>query len=246
MKKITSSVIGLLLCVQAHSMTQSEQSYLTIGSVTVQEVPDLSPLPDKMTTTTLFNNLQGDPDLVSQLKNGVSQVSKLSKINEIDAELDMIINIGKKVWKIIEDGKPVVNAQLNSASAMPDGVLNWKQLSGWKSPRSASYRVNYKNLFGMTVVDFTYRVLFSYGGQLNGSGKYVTGATIMPAGLDVAWGYSFSSSVEIPTVLNIGSVESPVGGIQMNINWLVGTVLKHSETRSSFFVDGLGNLKILE
>jgi hypothetical protein len=246
MKKIMVTVIAVVLATQAKALTAQENDYLTIKSVSVQEIPDLSPLMEKTMTTDL--NMQvtqviGEdiaPEAVSWLKSEADPVAAFS------AELDAIINIGQKIWTIVEKGQPVVNAQLNSASAMPDGIHDWKELTGWKQPRSASYRVHYTNLFNMNVVDFTYRVLFTYGGSLNGQGRFVTGATIVPAQLDVAWGYSFKSVVEIPTVINMGSKENPVAGIQMNVNWVVGTVLKHSESRSSYFVDGNGTLKQMQ
>lgn len=232
MTKLMIAALAVVLTTQAQALTQEEQDYLTIDRVTVQEIPGESPLAGSFQTYEYAQDFPFPPQ-VSQTK-------------QLEVEIDTIINIGKKIWAIVEAGKPVVNVQLNTASAMPAGIKGWQQLAGWKTPSSSTYRVHYTNLYGMNVVDFSYRVMFTYGGSYNGLGRFVTGATIVPAALDVAWGYSFKANVEVPTVVNIGTVENPVGGIQMNVNWEVGTVIKNSQTRTSYFVNGLGQLKQLE
>jgi hypothetical protein len=232
MTKLMIAAFAIALTTQAQALTQEEQDYFTIDTVTVQEIPDESPL---MGTTKVYEYAQDFP-----------VPPQISQTKQLEVEIDTIINIGKKVWAIVEAGKPVVNVELNSASAMPAGIKGWQQLAGWKAPRSSTYRVHYTNLYTMNVVDFSYRVMFTYGGNYKGLGRYVTGATIVPAALDVAWGYSFKANVEIPTVVNMGTIKDPVGGIQMNVNWEVGTVIKNSQTRASYFVDGLGQLKQLE
>lgn len=237
MTKLITTALAVILTTQAKALTQNEVDYYTIDSVTIQEIPDEAPLSDKIKT------LQHQQPFGGALG---SVGSQLSPLKELEVQIDTIINIGQKIWAIVEKGKPVVNVEVKSASAMPAGIKGWQQLTGWQMPRSSTYRVHYTNLFGMNVVDFSYRVMFTYGGSYNGKGHYVTGATILPAALDVAWGYSFKAGVEIPTVVNMGSSEDPVGGVQLNVNWVVGTVLKHSQTRASYFVDGLGRLQELD
>ncbi|MBC7457761.1 MAG: hypothetical protein H7235_05750 [Bdellovibrionaceae bacterium] len=232
MTKLMIAALAVVLTTQAQALTQEEHDYFTIDTVTVQEIPDESPLLGSTKTFEYTQDLPISP--------------QISQIKQLEVEVDTIINIGEKIWAIVEAGKPVVNVQLNSASAMPAGIKDWQQLVGWKTPRSLTYRVHYTNLFTMNVVDFSYRVMFTYGGNYNGQGHYVTGATIVPAILDVAWGYSFKATVEIPTVINMGTAQNPVGGIQMNVSWEVGTVIKNSQTRASYFVDGLGQLKQLD
>lgn len=205
------------------SSQECEINYLTVGSVKLESISELSPLMNQQI------QLPGGGDL-------------LGKINETSVILDAIINVGQKIWTIIEKGQPVVSVQSYSASAMPTGISKWNQLSGWQPTQSQSFKIIYKNLFGMEVVNFTYRVLFNYGGSFNGKGRYISGATIIPANVSVAWGYTFNSSVTIPTVNNAGTTENPVGGIQMNVNWEVETKLKNIKSVSSFYVNGLGRL----
>jgi len=60
----------------------------------------------------------------------------------------------------------------------------------------------------MNVVDFTFRVVFLYGGNYQGKGKYLTGITVIPSNVDVMWGYKFDCKVSIPDTVN----STPVSG----------------------------------
>lgn len=225
-KTMTSiALVSYGLSLSASALSSEQVTYLTLTKMKVQEIPQESPL----------------------LEQTLSEVSldQQLPINETAVLIDQVVNLGQKIWTIVEKGRPVFAVKTQSASAVPEGVRSWNQLSGWKPSKSASFKISYENGFGMDVIEFSYRVMFTYGGSVNGRGLYVTGATIIPAELSVAWGYKFNSDVTIPTVVNIGSSESPVGGIQMNVNWEVDTVIKHHQQTSSYFVDGLGRLKIM-
>lgn len=161
-------------------------------------------------------------------------------LDETNIILDQVINIGKKVWTIVEKNKPVVSVELETANALPEGVANWRSLSNWQTPQSKVYRVRYKNGYGMNVVDFSYRVTYTYGGMVNGKGLYLTNVNVVPAELAVAWGYKFSAKAAIPSVTNAGSHESPVGGMEIQVSWEVDTILRHMRRSSSFYVRGDG------
>jgi len=63
--------------------------------------------------------------------------------------LDEIVNIGKKVWDIVEKNQPSLDISTSSASAMPNGITDWKQMGGWRDPVSKAYRITYENLYGV-------------------------------------------------------------------------------------------------
>jgi hypothetical protein len=48
MTKIMITTLAVFLTAQAQALTLEEQAYLTIDTVTVQEIPDQSPLLDKI------------------------------------------------------------------------------------------------------------------------------------------------------------------------------------------------------
>ena len=160
--------------------------------------------------------------------------------------LDKIVNLGKKVWALVETGRPVVNITTYTANALPAGLQCWSDLAGWQIPQSKVYRVQYENAYGMNVVDFAYRVTFTAGGNLNGHGKFLTNATIAPADLNVSWGFNITANAEVPSVFNMGTKEDPVAGMQMLMKWNIKTVMSHVEQAETFYVGGDNTMKHLE
>src|SRR5690606_26002003 len=148
-----------------------------------------------------------------------------------DGKIDLgtIISIGEKIWAIIEKNKPVVVQNYTAVSAVPQGVKNWDELEGWSEPSVRTYKLVYTNKFKQNVVEFTYRVAYTYGGSYNGKGKYLSRVEIDHSLLNVAWGYKFSAGGEALNITNAGSKENPMAAMEIRLNWAVDTVLKHSD-----------------
>jgi hypothetical protein len=152
-----------------------------------------------------------------------------------------IINIGQKVWDIVKAGKPVVVVnQAPMASALPRGLTCWNQLDSWQAPKVSSYEVSYKNGFGMEAVKFRFRLQYTYGGGKNGKGKYLANVTVMPAEINVLWGYTFNAGIDVEQAVNLGTQDNPMAGLALNLKWTVSTVLKESDNSFHFFVQGDG------
>ena len=156
--------------------------------------------------------------------------------------IDKIINLGKKIWEIVEANKPVVNIQTTYATATPKGVDHWTQLAGWKAPEGTVYGFSAKNAYGATVINVRYQVLRTCGGNYNGKGKYLTAVTIEPLTVDVMWGYKFNLNVEIPdsSIANAGTAENPIAAMQPLVKWTIASVLKESNGRSLYYLRGDG------
>lgn len=170
----------------------------------------------------------------------------VNPLNAVELIVDQIINIGKKIFNVISAGRPVVNIKLDTANALPKGLSCWSDLSGWNIPQSKVYNVQYENGFGMTVVDFSYRVTYTAGGSADGVGKYITNATFMPANVSVGWGFQFDAAANIPSVFNTGSKRDPVAGMQMNMEWKVTSAIAHEQGTESYFVSGENKLVHME
>ncbi|MBV2168319.1 MAG: hypothetical protein KUL82_06390 [Bdellovibrio sp.] len=166
----------------------------------------------------------------------------VNPLNAIELVVDQIINIGKKIFNVINAGRPVVNIKIDTANALPKGLTCWSDLSGWNIPQSKVYNVQYENGFGMTVVDFSYRVTYTAGGSADGIGKYITNATFQPANVSVGWGFQFDATAVIPSVFNTGSKRDPVAGMQMNMEWKVTSPMAHEQSTESYFVSGENKL----
>ena len=84
----------------------------------------------------------------------------------------------------------------------------------------------------------------NYGGSYKCKGRYLSAVTIEPLSVQVAWGYKFSLSVDIPDsgILNMGSQENPVAGMSVTLNWKI-QALNASEGRAVYFLQGDGTFQ---
>ncbi|HBB66878.1 MAG: hypothetical protein A2X28_10230 [Elusimicrobia bacterium GWA2_56_46] len=159
--------------------------------------------------------------------------------------IDQIINIASKVWNIIQQNAPVVNINTQYAAAVPQGITSWNQLSEWKKPKSYIYGFRAKNLYGMSVVDVKYKVIFTPGGKYQGKGRYLTGVTVVPTKVNVSWGYRFSLAAQVPdsTVINEGSGEDPLASLQLKTAWRISTAIKSFDGASVYYIRGDGGFE---
>jgi len=156
--------------------------------------------------------------------------------------IDQIINIFTKVWTIIQQNAPVVNIDTKYAAAMPQGITGWNQLAEWKRPKAYLYSFYAENLYGVKTIDVTYKVLYTAGGKYKGKGLYLTGVTVAPTVVNVAWGYRFSlaAAVADSTIANIGTELDPIASMQMKLGWKISTALKDSNGTSVYYIEGNG------
>lgn len=156
--------------------------------------------------------------------------------------IDSIVNIASKVWKIVEANAPVVNINTKYATAYPQGVTSATQLSGWSRPKSYTYSFYAENLYGMTMIDCTYKMSFTYGGSYQGKGKFLTGVAIIPSKVTAGWGYTFYMNAAVPdsTIANVGTAANPVAAMQMKLAWTMKTVLKEVDGTSVYYIEGNG------
>ncbi|MEI7482974.1 MAG: hypothetical protein WCK75_11605 [Elusimicrobiota bacterium] len=156
--------------------------------------------------------------------------------------IDQIINIATKIWDIVKQNAPVVEIDTKYATAVPQGITAWNQLSEWKRPKSYIYGFYAENLYGAKTIDVKYKVLFTPGGKYKGKGLYLTGVTVIPAATNVSWGYRFSLSAQVPdsTIANIGTDIDPVASLQLTSAWKIGTPVKESNGTSVYYIQGDG------
>jgi hypothetical protein len=216
-----------------------DKKYFEIKKVTIQEVTDEQPsglLAQTYGVASDCSSLPVSPSSAFILNGNLSP-------SAIDTSgVDQIINIGKAIWQIVEDGKPAVTKTINTASALPRGVSCWTDLSGWSRPFYKTFLVQYENAYGVKVVDFRYRLIYMARGSVDGVGKYITNATFVISKLNVSWGFTFNATVEVPSVFNLGTKANPVAGMQMNMHWTVDTTVRHEEATQSYFISGDGSL----
>jgi hypothetical protein len=153
-----------------------------------------------------------------------------------------IINIGLKVWQIVQENEAVVNVSTQYATALPSGIKNWTDMAGWQEPTGEIYEMTAKNGLGMQVVDLRYEVLRTYGGSYDGQGQYLTAVTVQPLNIDVAWGFHFSLISTVPDagIVNVGTSEDPVAGLTEQLAWTIASPVKSSSGESVYYMQGDG------
>ncbi len=222
-------LLGFVLAASTvHAGTWDVNPYYTLGSVKVHEVQGPG--------VEVYNG----PSLpVPVLPPGLSPAPS-GDADSSQVILDQIINGGKKLWAIVAAGRPVMNVQTDSANALPQGVHSWSELQGWQTPKSKIYQVQYVNLYQMTVVDFSFRVLFAYGGNLGGKGNYLSYVTVIPDFVSVAWGYRFDAQSSVVNVMNAGTVVDPLAAMELQVEWGVETPLRKTKNTANYLVRGDG------
>ena len=158
--------------------------------------------------------------------------------------VDKIINIGTKIWNVIERGRPVSNYTSTRANALPEGATRWDQLDGWQEPTSKVYGVIYKNMLGMEVVRMVYRVTVLYGGSANGVGRYIGYTSVDPVSITVAPLYQLDATAAVDSVYNTGSRTNPVAGMILNVGWRVRNVLTDNRQSHTLTIDARGGLRM--
>jgi len=167
-------------------------------------------------------------------------------LDSVDLIIDKIINIGKKLWSIVQSGQPVLNLKTAVATALPQNARCWTDLDGWQMPESRVYEVGFENGFGSEVVTMSYRVIWLPGGHVKGQGKYIGYATVAPVSISVSWGFSLDADVTVPTVFNMGDQKSPIGAMQVNVGYRVKSPFTVIDEGQAFFVNGDGRFKMLD
>lgn len=184
----------------------------------------------------IFTN---DEDPVEDLIGSIGEAILTGKVNPAS-----VVNVAQKAWVVLKQNEPVLNAKTKTANALPEGLENWRLLERWQAPRAETYKVQYKNLYGSNVVTLNYRLVYSYGGQAAGVGKYLTNVAIQYQQVEVTWGYILNAHVTVPQVLNMGTMADPVAGMEIMLNWNITTrplSLKKGKYSTSFFVSGDGS-----
>lgn len=154
--------------------------------------------------------------------------------------LHQIVNLGNKIWRMMEKNRPVVNFKVNMANALPQGIDSPTQLQAWSAPNSRTFQVSYNNGFGRSVVDFSFRVLYVHGGNYKGKGKYLSQLSILPDLIHARAGFTVNAAVDASWVGNVGTEENPMAGAHMDLRWSVSSLLHHYESSATFSMQGDG------
>lgn len=158
---------------------------------------------------------------------------------------DRIVNPCGSSWTVVSANAPA--AKTGRAAALPEGINDWSALDGWQEPKS--YRVNYytRNGFGMKAIDFTFRLGYHYGGSLAGRGRYLAEVSLEPEAVSVLPGYRLDAEARVEgfSVVNAGTHEDPVAGMQVKLVMSMASTSNHWTGTVVFYIDGTGKAREL-
>jgi len=224
----------------------SSRGSVGLGTCGAGSVKKLSAPSKAVTSLTRKNSI---PNSLAAVPSGMKP-SGIESLDAFDFALDKVINIGKKIWTIVEAGAPVIDISTDVATALPQSnngqPVCWTQFEKWQAPQSRVFGVVAKNYLGMEVVRLKYRVLFIAGGQIDGKGHYIGYATVQPSEIKVAWAYNLKVEVKAPVVFNVGTAQDPVAGMNLEIIYTVKAGLPTLMESKVYYITGLGQFEELE
>ena len=110
-------------------------------------------------------------------------------------------------------------------------------------PVEKNYVATIKDGFGKEAVKFSYKVLYSYGGSYNGTGKYLTNVIIIPGNIVTKYGWDFSASMRLSGMMNHGTKANPVAGIMVTVKYQMNSWSRAYERNDTIHITGNGELK---
>ncbi|MES2769175.1 MAG: hypothetical protein V4596_08520 [Bdellovibrionota bacterium] len=218
--------------------------YFQIKSHSITEVPvDASTMKNLRSNQELLKirRAQGEKDGLDDVLGDI-----LNPVKEVDATLDVIINMGAKIWKIFEASTPVVNLSTKRANAIPREATDWRDMADWSDVQARQYSVSYKNAFNSEVVRFSVLMTYTYNGTHKGKGKYLSDVGFLVNEYWVAPLYKLEGESEVVRVQNVGRADAPIAAMELNMVWRVSTVLVKSQNAINYYVRGDGPLTVRE
>lgn len=180
------------------------------------------------------------------IPNLVMDKAAKTDLGQIIMITDQLIALGKKIWAIIEAGKPVITTNMSKPISvlpkLPGNDIAFYDMADWSMPAVKSYRVSYKNGFGSEVIGFTYTVYFQHSGTYNDAGAYITSLNVEASEIYVSWGFKFDATSALVGIANMGSTIDPVASATVSIAYKASSWFSDVNTQESFFVTGKGSL----
>lgn len=212
--------------------------YLAIESYSVTETP---------VSEETLNVLRAQHQLLQSNRSqddGIGSI--LNPVKEVDATLDIIINMGKKIWAIFEASTPVVNLSTQRANALPRDATDWRDMADWSDLEARQYTISYKNGFNAEVVRFSVLMTYTHSGTFRGKGKYLSDVGFLVNDYDVAPLYTLTARSEVVRTQNVGRADQPIAAMEMNMIWNVSNVLSKSQKALNFYIRGDGPVTVRE
>jgi hypothetical protein len=172
---------------------------------------------------------------------------RLEKTGKVIATAKDIVALGEAIYELVKKGKPSNTTEYAPISVIPKDLSGEPadifDMENFSFPTEKKYVTVVKNGAGKEVVRFEYMVIFSYGGSYNGSGKYITGANIIPVSVKTNYGWDFSATMKLSGIMNHGSRSNPVAGAMLTVKYQMNAWSNSFERNDTIHITGDGRIK---
>lgn len=157
-----------------------------------------------------------------------------------------LVALGEDIYRLIIKGKPTNTTSYAPISVIPKingAPVDLLETENWRLPTKRSFEVVYKNVYGMDVVRFKYSVIYSYRGQYNQKGAYLTAVQVIPESIRTLFGFDFSATMKVGGIQNQGTRQNPIAGVTLLMEYTMSSFLVVQNRVDTFFITGLGSFK---
>ena len=180
--------------------------------------------------------------LPSHLKNENSE--------NVLAMIDGIVALGEKLYTLSSKFKPTISTEYAPVNVVPIDpitkiIVTPMELQGFSEPVIKTVKTICHNAYNMPVVTFVYNVLYSYGGSDNGRGQYISSVILIPSYVNVAPGWTFTSTMKVASIMNHGTVANPVAGVFMTMKYTVNSLFAALEKNDTLHIKGSGQFRTM-
>lgn len=165
----------------------------------------------------------------------------------IQVAKDMVA-LGEAIYELVKKGKPTNITEYAPMSVVPRDPISKEyvdpfDLEGFSMPVERNFIARVKNGMDKEVVNFSYKVIYSYGGSYNGTGKYLTNVIIVPGSIRTTFGWDFNATMKLSGVMNHGTKANPVAGIMVTVKYQMNSWSMAFERNDTIHLTGNGEIK---
>lgn len=237
---VAALVLGQVSVQASTSASEDSYKYYTIKRMVVEELK--SDQKGNETSSVIQEKSYGKFDAFGRF-NQVDPIERAGRVIGIARDL---VALGEDIYRLVIKGKPTVTTRYAPISIIPRVAgenVEILDTEGWRFPVKRTFRATYENLYGATVVDFRYSVVYSYGGSYDGKGAYLTSVQIIPESITTLFGFDFTANMKLGGFQNQGTRANPIAAATLLMDYTVSSVLKSITKVDTFHVNGKGQFR---
>lgn len=159
-----------------------------------------------------------------------------------------VVALGEAVYELMNKNRPKITTEYAPISVLPKDpttkeAIDLFDMEGFSMPVEKRFQTKITDKIGKPAVIFDYKLMYSYGGSYNGTGKYLTGITIIPGNIQAKRGWIIDSSMKLGGIMNHGTKANPIVGAIITIKYQISSMGKASERNDTIHITGDGKVR---